>query len=446
MPAGVSSVHVVAVGGMGGGGDPGRRGATVTGDLKVTSGETLYAVVGTSGGGQRLGPFGGAGGANGGGPGAAGAVQVFSIGNFNGVGGAGGGGASDVRTSLSDPKSRLIVAAGGGGDAGQSIPSGGGRTTAVGGNGGDSGGHAGGNGEGTTSLLPGNSAGLGGGGGAGTSGGSGGSGGAASAFDSRSNFGPGTNGSSGALAAGGGGGVAGVGSEVSAGFFVALSNGGGGGGGGGGLYGGGGGGGGGGVGGGGGGGGGSNLVPAGVSQSLDATGTPIVQISYTVAKQGTSTSVSCSPTRLAPGDATVCTATVRTSPGGVVSTPAGTVRFTSSGAGRFGGSPCTLTGTGDAASCAVFFTSFARGGQVMTAAYGGDATHQASTARTLVGVALPASTNGCVVFARGRITAADGDRARFLGLSVAGRPRGIELIAIAGPRTRSGSCPGASRR
>lgn len=91
VPDGVTTVNVVAVGGEGGGSEanrygsaaPGGFGARVTGDLSVTAGSTLYAVVGGNG---LDGTFSGsccAGGANGGGDG-----QV-----------SGGGGASDVRTS-----------------------------------------------------------------------------------------------------------------------------------------------------------------------------------------------------------------------------------------------------------------------------------------------------------------------------------------------------------
>ncbi len=44
VPVGVSSIHVLAVGGIGGGGSGG-HGAAVDGDLNVTAGSTLYAVV-----------------------------------------------------------------------------------------------------------------------------------------------------------------------------------------------------------------------------------------------------------------------------------------------------------------------------------------------------------------------------------------------------------------
>jgi hypothetical protein len=56
---------------------------------------------------------------------------------------------------------------------------------------------------------------------------------------------------------------------------------------------------------------------------------------------------------------------------------------------EFFGCPCTLSGSGASASCEVFFTSFPRGGQAITASYGGDATDGTSTGITLVAVEVP---------------------------------------------------------
>ena len=116
VPAGVSSLHVVAVGGRGGAscvGAPapaGGYGATATADLHVSAREVLYVEVGGSGGSCV--PSGG-GGFNGGGNDGA------------GRGGGGGGGASDVRTmpaaTPGSLTSRLVVAGAGGG-AGAGAP------------------------------------------------------------------------------------------------------------------------------------------------------------------------------------------------------------------------------------------------------------------------------------------------------------------------------------
>jgi hypothetical protein len=110
VPAGVSTIHVLAIGapgGVGESGDSAGRGAHVSADLTVTPGQTLYVNVG----------------------GAATSDDnrcdegVACVGGFNGgasgVGGGGGGGASDVRTVSREQDaslpSRLIVAGGGGG-------------------------------------------------------------------------------------------------------------------------------------------------------------------------------------------------------------------------------------------------------------------------------------------------------------------------------------------
>jgi DNA-binding beta-propeller fold protein YncE len=151
------------------------------------------------------------------------------------------------------------------------------------------------------------------------------------------------------------------------------------------------------------------------------------------ATHATSTGASCSPRVFGPGDGTVCTATVTDTSASGQSTPTGKVSFTNSGAGTFFGSPCTLSGSGASASCSVFFTAFARGGRIIAAAYGGDATHSASSGFTGVTVAVPASTDGCVVSGHGRITAANGDKASFRGLVAATPPRGVEFYRDNGP-------------
>ncbi|MBD0275778.1 MAG: hypothetical protein ICV73_28105, partial [Acetobacteraceae bacterium] len=139
VPAGVSSIQVVAVGGRGGrggtyqGGPPtvaGGFGARQTATISVTPGQVLYVEVGGNG-------------ANGNG-------SLYSAGGFNGGGmggptetnptGAGaGGGASDVRTkprSAGDSlQSRLVIAAGGGGGGGGQMGGAGGARGAAGGNG-----------------------------------------------------------------------------------------------------------------------------------------------------------------------------------------------------------------------------------------------------------------------------------------------------------------------
>ena len=132
VPAGVTSVRVLAVGGRGGnglapGGGLGGAPAEVSGELEVIPGQTLYVEVGGVGieaSSETI-------------------ARAFNGGDFAGMGGAGGGGASDVRL-FSRPEhntpfslnSRLIVAAGGGGG-------GAGKEGTFGGTGGQAGGAGG---------------------------------------------------------------------------------------------------------------------------------------------------------------------------------------------------------------------------------------------------------------------------------------------------------------
>jgi Glycine rich protein len=130
VPAGVTSIHVIAVGGRGGadplGGSVGGYGAVVSADLPVTPGQVLYVQVGANGGDGSLVPSFNGGGAGG---------DATS----GGDGGAGGG-ASDVRTAPraagSSLLTRLITAAGGGGGgSGTSLEGDGGAAGAPGGEG-----------------------------------------------------------------------------------------------------------------------------------------------------------------------------------------------------------------------------------------------------------------------------------------------------------------------
>ncbi|MEX0992804.1 MAG: glycine-rich protein [Solirubrobacterales bacterium] len=211
VPAGVTSLNVVAIGGYGGNGAGsgsyigglGGASAKVSGSLPVSPGQTLYVEVGDDGASGA----GGAGGFNGG-----------------GQGGGGGGGASDVRTvplaAGLGLDTRLIVAGagGGGGDSAGSQdggdggdaesdgfsgawPGGGAGTQVGGGLGGD--GYQGANGQDGQlgqGGAGGNHAGRGGGGAGGFYGGGGG-------------------GASGSVSAGGGGGS----SKVPAGGSVGLA-------------------------------------------------------------------------------------------------------------------------------------------------------------------------------------------------------------------------------
>jgi hypothetical protein len=267
IPARVTSLHVVLVGGKGGSGGTydtptsngaGGFGTQATADVAVTSGENVYVEVGGNGQDGASNPgttaSGGLGGSNGGGDGAHftqppdGSTTTFTNG--------GGGGATDLQataaTTACPPTiaagSRLLVAGGGGGGGGGGVEAG-----SAGGAGGAS------PADGGTGIA----AADGMGGKSGTNGGTGGSPGAGGT-------GTGTNGTAGCGGSGGAG----------------LSYDGGGGGGGGDTGGGGGGGGGANDGGGGGGGAGSNFAStkaSNVSYATDSSGTPSATITYSVA-------------------------------------------------------------------------------------------------------------------------------------------------------------------
>jgi len=96
----------------------------------------------------------------------------------------------------------------------------------------------------------------------------------------------------------------------------------------------------------------------------------------------TSTSVSCSPTSLAVGNSTTCTATV-TDNSSNSSAPAGTISFstTPSGAGSFVPAFCTLRGSGSTAACAASFTpaSGTERSIDVNGTYSGDSIHTGSS-------------------------------------------------------------------
>jgi hypothetical protein len=115
VPSGVTSLTLDLRGAAGGGGEGNwgksapARGASLQGSLSVTPGETLYLYVGDEGTKwtSSSDPLGGRGGFNGGGFGGEG-TSYFS---------GGGGGATDIRTSINDLSTRLVVAGAAGGGA-----------------------------------------------------------------------------------------------------------------------------------------------------------------------------------------------------------------------------------------------------------------------------------------------------------------------------------------
>ena len=109
----------------------------------------------------------------------------------------------------------------------------------------------------------------------------------------------------------------------------------------------------------------------------------------TVTTRTTTTKMECSPASVATGVASTCTATVTDTNAGTVTTPTGTVGFSSNGAGSFSpATSCTLvaSATTGIASCSVTYTPSAVGTQTITGAYGGDTTHASSSGGTSLSV------------------------------------------------------------
>jgi YVTN family beta-propeller protein len=107
----------------------------------------------------------------------------------------------------------------------------------------------------------------------------------------------------------------------------------------------------------------------------------------------TSTSVRCHPTSVLVDQSTVCTAAVTDIDSGAPVTPTGQVSFATDSVGSFGGSPCTLAGSGRTARCQVIYTptGVGTGQHVLTATSNGDSAHVGSSGHTTVAVALDAT-------------------------------------------------------
>jgi hypothetical protein len=194
VPAGVTSMHVVAVGGKGGAGagnsKPGGFGALVSADIAVTPGEVLSVLVGGNGG-DAAGTTGGSGGFNNGGKGGDDGQGT--------EGGGGGGGMSDVLVSGELFQTGVLVLAAGGGG------SGGGAGSGAGGNASDADGkdgQTGGDGDAPGGNLP---TARGGGGGTTSAGGAGGASGGVAGHLAGGGAGTDGSGLTGGAAGGGGG-------------------------------------------------------------------------------------------------------------------------------------------------------------------------------------------------------------------------------------------------
>jgi uncharacterized repeat protein (TIGR01451 family) len=105
----------------------------------------------------------------------------------------------------------------------------------------------------------------------------------------------------------------------------------------------------------------------------------------------TSTAVSCTPNPVVESTPTRCTATVTDTAATGATSPEGTVTFTTSGPGTFASPKCTLaaTTTPGVSNCSAIFTPMNRKNktQTITGSYGGESSHKASHANTLLKIA-----------------------------------------------------------
>ncbi len=348
VPAGVSSLKVVAVGAPGGsGGSAGGLGATATASVAVTPGSTLYVEVGSAGN-------------NGNGTASNGGYNGGGTGGGSGEG-AGGGGASDVRTiscgtdrvlcaaggTSTSLASRLVVAGGGGGGGysatygGASGGSGGAADSAGGNGGGDPAGDSGGGGGGAGTTAAG---GAGGSAGVSVNNGVDGSAGGAGSLGQGGDGGPseagGGGGGGGYNGGGGGGGSAGPGGFSGIAYAAA-----------------------------GGGGGGASYAPGG-EIATDSTGTASVTISYTAPAASTATSLSSSANPALATQPVTLTATVTPTP------DTGTVAFNDNGAAIAG---CTAQPVSSSGAAVCQTSTLSAGSHQVVAVYSGESGYLSSS-------------------------------------------------------------------
>jgi len=128
--------------------------------------------------------------------------------------------------------------------------------------------------------------------------------------------------------------------------------------------------------------------PAAASVHAASSGTDTIEVKL----RTTSTTVVCTPGTFQAGDSTMCKATVTDTDAAPRTAPIGTVTWASSeSTGVFVTSPCALlpdlsTPATDDSSCTVTYSSTKASQQTITASYGGDPIHEASSGSTTVTV------------------------------------------------------------
>jgi len=119
-----------------------------------------------------------------------------------------------------------------------------------------------------------------------------------------------------------------------------------------------------------------------VRSMISANGTHTVKgtVTYTVTKRTTVANVRCTPSPVAAGQSTTCTAQVADTAAGTPAVPTGTVRMSSTIASGLPSQACTLaTINPSTAGCSVVYEPSAIGSFRIVAAYAGDGLHKTSS-------------------------------------------------------------------
>lgn len=119
----------------------------------------------------------------------------------------------------------------------------------------------------------------------------------------------------------------------------------------------------------------ANLAAAyqGDTKHTNSTGFSLAAVEVT--KRATATSLSCTPSAGAIGQASTCTVSVSDTSPGTTSTPTGSVAISNTGPGSPSAPNCTLA----SGSCSFTYTPAAGASSTVTAAYGGDGEHATSS-------------------------------------------------------------------
>jgi Bacterial Ig-like domain (group 3) len=193
-----------------------------------------------------------------------------------------------------------------------------------------------------------------------------------------------------------------------------------------------------------------------VAQQLPAIDVGSITVGCGATPHPTSTTITCAPPFLSPGDRGFCDVFVTDTASSGPIPPSGTITFSSTSPATFSPNPCPVQGGGTSTGvCIAQLSTLAIGPQTITASYSGDAAHDPSSASTLLTVPAPADTQGCRVSFKGQVRTSAGDLAHIAGTANGTGPTGRERYRDRGPanallmRSHSidaVSCPAGGRR